>query len=212
MATDEADSRSRPDVWDEVREERARAHAKHGDRSMEASPWTSERRLRILLEELGEVARELNDADIEDREPDADSLRLELIQVAAMAGAWADVIPLDYRAPAPQAAIASGLAPAVEVETVVLRAVAAAALACSALDEHPNHDPTCANALDPDIECTCWRREVYAAAVELSALLPVEQSEGCDVRSVGCLVAAGLGRSRPRPQGRAARGLEDISG
>jgi NTP pyrophosphatase (non-canonical NTP hydrolase) len=90
------------DIWSEVKAERARAHAKHGEKSMEAAPWTAERRLRILLEELGEVAKEFNDADLDNREPDADAVRKELIQVAAMAGAWADVVPVDYRAPIPE--------------------------------------------------------------------------------------------------------------
>lgn len=80
-------------IWAEVQAERDRAHAKHGEKSMESSPWTSERRLRILVEEVGEVAKELNDADIEGRGVDPEELRSELIQVAAMAGAWADAVP-----------------------------------------------------------------------------------------------------------------------
>lgn len=84
-----------PDIWTEVHAERERAHAKHGDKSMEAAPWTAERRLRILLEEVGEVAREFNDAEIEGRRVDAAAVRRELLQVAAMAGAWADVCPTE---------------------------------------------------------------------------------------------------------------------
>ncbi|GAB3889042.1 hypothetical protein [Terrabacter terrigena] len=84
-----------PDIWTEVHAERERAHAKHGNKSMESAPWTAERRLRILLEEVGEVAKELNDAEVEERSVDAGRLRRELIQVAAMAGAWADACPPD---------------------------------------------------------------------------------------------------------------------
>lgn len=80
------------DIWDAVRDERARAHAKHGDTSMESTPATdpSGRRMRILLEEFGEVAQEFNDAEHEQRPVNLAHVRKELIQVAAMAGAWAD--------------------------------------------------------------------------------------------------------------------------
>ena len=44
-------------------------------------------RLRLLVEEVGEVARELNEADIGN--PDPDELYTELIQTAATAAAWA---------------------------------------------------------------------------------------------------------------------------
>lgn len=79
-------------IYDEVRGERERAHRKHGAKSMEASHWTDPvgRRLRILLEEVGEVAKEFNDAEVEDRALNRPALRKELIQVAAMAAAWAD--------------------------------------------------------------------------------------------------------------------------
>jgi NTP pyrophosphatase (non-canonical NTP hydrolase) len=79
-------------VWIEAAEERARAHRIHRDHSMESAPATSERRLRILFEEVGEVAKEFNDAEVEARPIDTAKLRKELIQVCAMAGAWADVI------------------------------------------------------------------------------------------------------------------------
>ena len=79
-------------IWDEVRVERERAHAKHGDRSMESWIPASMLRLSILLEEVGEVAREFNEAALGDGAIDLASLRAELIQVAAMAGAWADAI------------------------------------------------------------------------------------------------------------------------
>lgn len=79
-------------VYDEIKTERWRAHEKHGPKSMEngAAEDPTGRRLRILLEEVGEVAREFNDAEIEDRPVDLAKLRKELIQTAAMAAAWAD--------------------------------------------------------------------------------------------------------------------------
>lgn len=83
----------RVSIWTEVADERARAHAKHGSRSMESLPAVALRRLAILLEEVGEVAKEFNDADVENRGVDLPKLRAELIQVSAMAGAWADVLP-----------------------------------------------------------------------------------------------------------------------
>lgn len=80
------------DVFDEARAERARAHVKHGVTSMESTPAhdPTGRRFRILTEEVGEVAEEFNDAEHEGRPVDLAQLRTELIQVAAMAGAWAD--------------------------------------------------------------------------------------------------------------------------
>lgn len=79
-------------IWVEVRDERLHAHKKHGDTSMESAPPNDPtgRRLRILLEEVGEVAKEFNDAENEQRPVSMQLLRKELIQVAAMAGAWAD--------------------------------------------------------------------------------------------------------------------------
>ncbi len=57
-----------------------------------ASPLMHDRdKLAILTEELGEVARELCDARAEKRAP-ASNLRVELIQVAAIAVAWAEVL------------------------------------------------------------------------------------------------------------------------
>jgi NTP pyrophosphatase (non-canonical NTP hydrolase) len=77
-------------IYDEIRAERQRAHAKHGDTSMEAMPADSLDRLAILLEEVGEVAREFNEARHDGTTADQWRLRHELIQVAAMATAWAD--------------------------------------------------------------------------------------------------------------------------
>lgn len=87
-------------VWIEIVAERARAHAKHGSTSMESCPPMADRRLRVLTEEVGEVARVLNDREhdmapgrpqswYDDVEEHAhDHLRSELVQVAAMAVAW----------------------------------------------------------------------------------------------------------------------------
>jgi len=80
------------DIWYEVAAERARAHGKHGESSMEAQPPESYIRLAILVEEVGELARVFNEARHGDGDCDLAALRAELIQVAAMAGAWADVI------------------------------------------------------------------------------------------------------------------------
>lgn len=93
--------RARPDndVFDQARAERARAHAKHGERSMESTPPTDPtgRRYRILCEEVGEIAQEFNDAEHDRRPVDLARLRDELIQVAAMAGAWADACDREIR-------------------------------------------------------------------------------------------------------------------
>ena len=81
-----------PAVYAEVRDERVRAHAKHGATSMEGLPIGDMTRLAILVEEVGEVSKEFNEARHDDRPVDEARLRKELIQVAAMAVAWADVI------------------------------------------------------------------------------------------------------------------------
>lgn len=79
-------------VWEDCRAERARAHVKHGATSMESTGADDPtgRRYRVLLEEVGEVAKEFNEAEHDGRPVDLALLRKELIQVAAMAGAWAD--------------------------------------------------------------------------------------------------------------------------
>lgn len=90
-----------PRIWAEVHLERLRAHAKHGENSIESDPAFSLLRLAVLMEEVGEVAREFCEArhrcvvpESEEAElmVNAVKLRTELIQVAAMAGAWADVL------------------------------------------------------------------------------------------------------------------------
>jgi NTP pyrophosphatase (non-canonical NTP hydrolase) len=91
------------EIWIDVATERERAHRKHGDTSMESLPVTDMTRLSVLVEEVGEVAREFNEAVLRtptgllpqaEREQSLDlaALRAELVQVAAMAGAWADAL------------------------------------------------------------------------------------------------------------------------
>ncbi len=93
----QADARAEQDtVYDEVRRERERAHAKHGDTSMEAKGWGNLQRLAILIEEVGEVGRAFNDHEhgkLTSAELRRD-VRAELIQVAAMAAGWADAVPV----------------------------------------------------------------------------------------------------------------------
>lgn len=87
-------SASAPDIWAELAAERARAHGKHGLTSMESADVADPDGTRrdILTEELGEVAREYNDARHEHRPVDLLRVRRELVQLGAMAAAWADVI------------------------------------------------------------------------------------------------------------------------
>lgn len=73
-----------------ISDERERAHEVHRANSMEAYGPTDLNRLCILLEEVGEVAKEYNEARVERRPINIEHLRTELIQVAAMAYAWAD--------------------------------------------------------------------------------------------------------------------------
>jgi NTP pyrophosphatase (non-canonical NTP hydrolase) len=83
-------------VWDEIVAERRRAHAKHGTTSMESCDRFADRRLRVITEEVGEVARVLNDREHASAGTVRDEydtvaaavLRAELVQVAAMAVAW----------------------------------------------------------------------------------------------------------------------------
>lgn len=79
-------------IYDEIAAERQRAHEIHGPTSIESWSPTSEARLAILLEEVGEVAREFNEARHRDSELDVIKLRAELIQTAACAAAWADAL------------------------------------------------------------------------------------------------------------------------
>jgi putative heme iron utilization protein len=52
---------------------------------------TDDVRLPVLAEEFGEVAKELNDARAERRAP-GPNLRVELLQLAAVAVAWAEAL------------------------------------------------------------------------------------------------------------------------
>ena len=70
--------------------ERFRAHALHGDNSMESRHWSHPGQLPILVEEVGEVARALNELAL-GRATTTETLvalRDELVQVSAMAQAW----------------------------------------------------------------------------------------------------------------------------
>lgn len=80
-------------IYDDIAAERARAHAKHGAKSMESAAWDDMKRLRILVEEVGEVARVFNEIELgDDASPEGRAAAHdELIQVAAMAAAWAEV-------------------------------------------------------------------------------------------------------------------------
>lgn len=62
----------------------ARAGKFGGKHTLPEGP--NDARLRLLVEEVGEVARELNEADLGN--PDPDGLYTELIQTAATAVAW----------------------------------------------------------------------------------------------------------------------------
>jgi len=77
-------------VYNYVHNERIRAHRKHGanGNSREDATWDNPEWLPILMEEVGEVAHWFT----YDTEKCIDDLRDELIQVAAMAIAWAEAI------------------------------------------------------------------------------------------------------------------------
>lgn len=79
-------------VYQDVHNERERAHAKHGAKgnSREDARWTNAEWLPVLMEELGEVAHEMT-YDVQSQGK-MDRMRAELVQVAAMACAWIDAI------------------------------------------------------------------------------------------------------------------------
>ncbi len=74
------------------------AHAKHQARggSMETKIWRDPVFLSVLLEEVGEVANAINEMHQGIRYCDCklcvEHLRMELVQVGAMAAAWIDAI------------------------------------------------------------------------------------------------------------------------
>ena len=76
-------------------DERKRAHTKHAadGNSVEGAAWDAPLWLPILVEEVGEVAKELCDA-WKCASPDETRalLRGELVQVGAMTAAWIDAI------------------------------------------------------------------------------------------------------------------------
>lgn len=86
-------------VYADIFHERQRAHTKHGAQSLEYGAWNDPtgRRMRILIEEVGEVAKVLNDAELAGVTPDHAHLYEELIQAAACATAWADAVAADLR-------------------------------------------------------------------------------------------------------------------
>lgn len=71
--------------WAEIEQARAKAHAKHGENSIEGILPSSPRWLPILVEEIGEVSHELT-------YDSTGSLRAELIDVLAVASAWLDAL------------------------------------------------------------------------------------------------------------------------
>ena len=75
---------------DAIQAEATRAHLVHGEHSMLAGS-DNDRRYRILAEEAGEVARVLNEAEIQGT-LDRDHLVQELTQVAAMAATWIEAL------------------------------------------------------------------------------------------------------------------------
>jgi len=74
-----------------VQAEATGVHAKHGEHSMLGAAVTESDRLAILTEEVGEVARELNEDRLGNLDGDWKIRRVkELIQVAAMALTWVE--------------------------------------------------------------------------------------------------------------------------
>lgn len=81
----------------DVANERDRQERKCAQKRAEGQEWrtcadpemSDEVKLAVLVEEVGEVSRELCDARAERRPPDP-NLRVELIQVAAICVAWAE--------------------------------------------------------------------------------------------------------------------------
>lgn len=71
-------------IYDFIDDARLEAHRKHGSNSLESLPGDDPKWLPVLVEEVGEVARALT------YDGNKEELRKELIQVAAVASAWAD--------------------------------------------------------------------------------------------------------------------------
>lgn len=82
-----------------IQAEATRAHLRHGDHSMLGPDYSSGDRLAILMEEVGEVARELtydHGGTGADHQGRRDELVKELIQVAAMAATWIEFLEGGY--------------------------------------------------------------------------------------------------------------------
>ena len=77
-----------------IQAEATRAHLRHGEHSMLRGRYTSGDRLAILVEEVGEVARELtyDQGGPGTGEGRRDELIRELIQVAVMAATWVEYL------------------------------------------------------------------------------------------------------------------------
>jgi len=80
-----------------VQAEAVRAHVLHGRNSMLYRYQSHERRLAILTEEVGEVAKELNEGHINGQLNRSDLVK-ELIQVAAMALTWVEALEGNHAA------------------------------------------------------------------------------------------------------------------
>lgn len=81
----------------DVYNERRRAHALHDGhgQSMERKGFDNPEWLPVVVEEVGEVGRALNDMRRRGRAWGALKLREELIQTMAMCSAWVDAIDMD---------------------------------------------------------------------------------------------------------------------
>lgn len=75
-------------ILNAIEDEILRAWQKHGEHSMTSQDLPTLERLSILGEEFGEVCRALTYDSGEGKE----ELRKELVQLAAMAAAWADCL------------------------------------------------------------------------------------------------------------------------
>lgn len=91
--------------YNEIHEERIRAHLKHGGNSLESGnrfyeyddraeyvPRWDEKQNRILVEEIGEISKAMNDFALGSlsREEYEKELRGELVQSMAVLAAWVD--------------------------------------------------------------------------------------------------------------------------
>jgi NTP pyrophosphatase (non-canonical NTP hydrolase) len=91
-------------VLGDVARERNRQEVKCAEKRAEGENWrtpadplcTDDVRFPVLAEEFGEVAKELNDARAEGRPP-GPNLRVELVQLAAVAVAWVEALDEDSR-------------------------------------------------------------------------------------------------------------------